>query len=243
MSESNVRIPDQIKMIPEFSGNSKETLTWISGTQEALEVFDFEFEPLELYKRIIEVVKSKIVGTAKVVLDAAGSPENWDDIKKVLLVVFDDTGDITWHLQSLFCIRQERISLNDYFEKLQSVELGIKSKAAQMDDFKDSINAVNKLISLVTLTRYIDGLNGDTLALYVRSCRPKTLEEAHKIATQRMNISLKRKMECMRVPECSLMQNVNETAASSRMDSEDDDLFFSDEVNAALEKAKKMKYL
>lgn len=46
-----------------------------------------------------------------------------------------------------------------------------------MDDYKSSTKAINKLIGLMTLTRFIDGL-GEKLSMHVRSYRPETLEEA-----------------------------------------------------------------
>lgn len=63
-----------------------------------------------------------------------------------------------------------------------------------MDEFRGSTDAVIKLISLMILTRYIDELNGDNLAMYVRSYRPKTLVEAYEITIQHSNDSFRQKM-------------------------------------------------
>lgn len=190
----NFSTPDPIKTIPEFSGNRKETLAWVEDTQQALDLFaDYELEPS--YTQIMRVVRSKIVGEAREVLIASGNPKEWEEIKEVLLNAFGDKRDITSHIQTLFYVRQGKTSLNDYFQKLKSIDTAIKSTAAQMDDYKGSTEAVNKLISLMTLTRYIDGLNGDTLAMYVRSYRPKTLEEAYEITIQHSNASFRQKLE------------------------------------------------
>lgn len=190
----NFKIPDQIKIIPEFNGNRKQTLAWVEDTQQTLELFEeYELEPC--YPQILRVIRSKIVGEAREVLIASGNPREWNEIKEVLLNAFGDKRDITSHIQSLFYVKQGTKTLNDYFHKVKAIDTAIKSTAAQMNDYKGSIEAVNKLISLMTLTRYIDGLNGETLAMYVRSYKPSTLEDAHEITIQHSNASLRQKME------------------------------------------------
>lgn len=207
----NFKIPDQINIISNFNGNKKETLAWVKDTQEALDLFeDFELEPS--YKQIMRVVKSKIVGEAREVLIAAGNPTEWADIKEVLLNAFGDRRDITSHIQSLFFIKQGKYTLNEYFHRVKSIDTAIKSTAAQMEDYRSSTEAVNKLISLMSLTRYIDGLNGENLAMYVRSYRPKTLEEAHEITTQHSNASFRQKLENRQGTGNPKIQNFNQKA-------------------------------
>lgn len=190
----NFATPDPIKNIPTFNGNRKETLAWVEDTQQTLDLFeDYEDDPT--YKQILRVVRSKIVGEAREVLIASGNPKEWGEIKKVLLNSFGDKRDITSHIQSLFYIKQGKATLTEYYHKVKTIDTAIKSSAAQMEDYKHSIEAVNKLISLMSLTRYIDGLNGEQLSMYVRSYRPKTLEEAHDITTQHSNATYRQKME------------------------------------------------
>lgn len=191
----NFATPDPIKNIPNFSGNRKETLAWIEDTEQTLELFEDYEDDLPKYRQIIRVIKSKIVGEAREVLIASGNPKEWDEIKEVLLNSFGDKRDITSHIQSLFYIRQGKNTLNEYYHKVKSIDTAIKTTAAHMNDYKSSTEAVNKLISLMTLTRYIDGLNGEQLSMFVRSYRPKSLEEAHDTAVQHSNASFRQKLE------------------------------------------------
>lgn len=188
-------IPDQIKIIPTFSGNRKETLAWVEDVDQTLEdLLEYE-DDFPKWKQIIRVIKSKITGDAREVLIASGNPKEWEDIKEILLNSFGDKRDITSHIQSLFYIRQGKLTLHEYYHKLKSIDTAIKTSAAQMTDYKSSIEAVNKLISLMTLTRYIDGLNGEQLSMYVRSYRPKTLEEAQDISIQHSNAAFRQRMD------------------------------------------------
>lgn len=205
---TNFYIPDQIKIIPQFSGNRKEALAWIEDTQEAIDQFEeYELEPE--YKQIIRVIKSKIVGEAREVLIAPGNPSEWIEIKEILLNAFGDKRDITSHIQSLFYVRQGKKTLQEYFQKVKAIDTAIKTTAAQMEDYKRSTEAVNKLISLMTLTRYIDGLNGENLAMYVRSYRPKSLEEAHEITIAHSNASFRQKIENRQASSSSSGANVH----------------------------------
>lgn len=205
---TSFHIPDQIKIIPQFNGNRKEALAWIEDTQEAIDQFEeFELEPE--YRQIIRVIKSKIVGEAREVLIASGNPSEWAEIKEILLNAFGDKRDITSHIQSLFYVRQGKKTLQEYFQKVKAIDTAIKTTAAQMEDYKRSTEAVNKLISLMTLTRYIDGLNGENLAMYVRSYRPKSLEEANEITIAHSNASFRQKMENRQTSSSSSGANVH----------------------------------
>jgi hypothetical protein len=62
-----------------------------------------------------------------------------------------------------------------------------------MEDYKTSTKAINNLVSLMTLTRFIDGLN-DELSLHVRSYKPQSLEEAYAITTQYSNVAYRQKL-------------------------------------------------
>lgn len=190
----NFVTPDPIKNIPPYSGNKKETLAWIEDTQQTLDLYeDYQNDPT--YKQILRVVRSKIIGEAREVLIASGNPKEWEDIKDVLMNSFGDKRDITSHIQSLFYVKQGKAPLTEFYHKVKAIDTAIKSSAAHMDDYRESIEAVNKLISLISLTRYIDGLNGEQLSMYVRSYRPKSLEEAHDITLQHSNAAYRQKME------------------------------------------------
>lgn len=191
----NFVTPDPIKNIPNFSGNRKETLAWIEDTEQTLELFEEYEDDLLKYKQIMRVVKSKIIGEAREVLIASGNPKEWDDIKQILLNSFGDKRDITSHIQSLFYVKQGKLNLNDYYHKVKAIDTAIKTSAAQMKDYKTSTEAVNKLISLMTLTRYVDGLNGEQLSMFVRSYKPQTLEEAHDVSMQHSNAAYRQKIE------------------------------------------------
>lgn len=187
------KTPDPIKNLATFSGNKKETQAWIEDTQNTLDLFN-AYKGTPTYEQIIRAIKNKIINEAKEILIAAGNPNTWEEIKEVLLNAYGDRRDLTSHIQSLFYIKQGNKSLAEYFNKIKGIDTAIKATASAIEDYKDSTRAINKLISLITLTRFVDGL-GDQLSMHVRSYRPETLEEAYNITMQYSNAVFRQKLD------------------------------------------------
>ena len=187
------RTPDPIKNLPNFSGNRKETLAWLEDTENTLKLFEM-YQGTPMYQQIIRAAKNKIIGEAKEILIAAGNPNDWVSIKEILMNSYGDRRDLTSHIQSLFYVRQGKKNLTEYYNKVKSIDTAIKSTAAAMDDYKQSTKAINCLISLMSLTRFIDGLD-DQISMHVRSYGPKSLEEAYTITMQYSNAAYRQKLD------------------------------------------------
>lgn len=186
------RTPDPIKNLSTFSGNKKETHAWIEDAENTLDLFKtYKNDPM--YGQIVRAIKCKIIGDAKEILIAAGNPNDWDQIKDVILNSYGDRRDLTSHIQSLFYVSQGRKTLAEYYNQLKKIDTAIKATAALMDDYKTSTKAINSLISLMSLTRFIDGLN-DELSMHVRSYRPQSLEDAYAITMQYSNAAFRQKL-------------------------------------------------
>lgn len=187
------KTPDPIKNLSNFTGNKRETLAWIEEAEEALALFnDYIHEPI--YPQLVKAVKSKIIGDAKEVLIAAGNPSSWTDIKECLLHSYGDKRDITSHIQSLFYVKQGNKTLNEYFNKIKTIDTAIKGTANSMEEFKGATKQINAFIGLLSTTRYIDGLS-ETLSMIVRSHKPESLEEAYTYAMQYSNAAFRQKLE------------------------------------------------
>lgn len=189
----NFSIPDPIRNIPVFNGNRKEVLAWVEDAEETLNAYDsYKNDPI--YSQIERAVKNKITGEAKEVLIAAGNPKHWNEIKDVLLNAYGDRRDITSHIQSLFYIRQGKNNLSDYYNKIRQIDTAIKSSAASMEDYKSHAKVINSFVSLITLTRFVDGLS-EEISMHVRSCRPDSLEHAYEITMQYSNAAYRHRMD------------------------------------------------
>lgn len=186
------RTPDPIKNLATFSGNKKETHAWLEDAENTLALFN-AYTNQPIYSQLVRAVKNKIIGDAKEILIAAGNPNNWDQIKEIILNSYGDRRDLTSHIQSLFYINQGKRTLTEFYNQVKKIDTSIKATAALMDDYKASTKAINSLISLMSLTRFVDGLN-DELSMHVRSYRPQSLEDAYSITMQYSNAAYRQKL-------------------------------------------------
>ena len=187
------RTPDPIKNLPTFSGNKRETQAWLEDVESTLDLFE-AYKGQAIYSQLVRAVKAKIIGEAKEILIASGNPNSWEEIKNALLNSYGDRRDLTSHIQSLFYAKQGKKTLTEFYNKVKSIDTSIKATATNMDEYREATKAINSLISLITVTRFIDGL-GDTLSMHVRSYRPETLEDAYNITMQFSNAAFRRKMD------------------------------------------------
>lgn len=189
----NFNTPDPIRNIPIFSGNRKEAAAWVQDAEQTLGLFD-KYKHDICYGQIIRSIKNKVTGEAREILIASGNPTTWEEIKEVLLTTYGDRRDITSHIQSLFYIRQGKKTLQEYYNKIRTIDTAIKSSAAGMDDYKAHTKVISSFVNLITLTRFVDGLN-EEISMHVRSCRPESLEHAYEITQQYSNAAYRHKLD------------------------------------------------
>lgn len=189
----NFSTPDPIKNIPTFSGNKKEALAWVQDAEQTLGLFD-KYKNDICYGQIIRSIKNKIIGDAREILIASGNPTTWEEIKEALLSAYGDRRDLTSHIQSLFYVSQGRKSLPEYFNKIKTIDTAIKSAVSTMDDYKAHTKVINSFVSLITLTRFVDGLS-EEISMHVRSCRPDSLEHAYEVTQQYSNAAYRHKLD------------------------------------------------
>ena len=182
-----------MKNLPTFNGNKRTVQAWIDDVEDCLRLFQ-NYAGQPVYNQIIRAIKNKITDGAREAIIAAGNPNNWNEIKNALLNAYGDKRDLTSYIQNLFRVTQGNKPVTDYYNKIKNLETCIKTNIALMEEYKNSIPAIQKLISLITLTRFIDGL-GENLSMSVRSHRPETLDEALSITMQYSNASYRQKLD------------------------------------------------
>ncbi|XP_058122484.1 uncharacterized protein LOC131293392 [Anopheles ziemanni] len=192
----NFRTPDSIRYLPTYEGKKHETRAWIEDVESELQLFD-EYKNSAIYDQIVRAVKSKITGEAREAIIAAGNVSTWPEIKEVLQNFFDDKRDLASHLQTLFYEKQGNKTLLEYYDNLKSVSSKIRAITTVTEEYKKSIEGVHHLIGVITLTRFIDGLEG-SLSSYVRCSKPKNIDEAYSISAEYTNAAYRKKLE--RIP-------------------------------------------
>ncbi|XP_058122879.1 uncharacterized protein LOC131293857 [Anopheles ziemanni] len=188
----NFRTPDSIRYLPTYEGKKTRN----PRVESALQLFD-EYKNSAIYDQIVRAVKNKITGEAREAIIAAGNVSTWPEIKGVLQNIFDDKRDLAFHLQTLFYEKQGNKTLLEYYNNLKSVSSKVRAITAVTEEYKNSIEGVHHLIGVITLTRFIDGLEG-SLSSYVRCSKPKNIDEAYSISAEYTNAAYRKKLE--RIP-------------------------------------------
>lgn len=82
------KIPDTIKTIPEYSGDTKSLKRWIDHVDTVLATF--QQLDIPIFDIWVSVIRFRIIGVADHALNASGCPNNWAAIKTKLIENFGD---------------------------------------------------------------------------------------------------------------------------------------------------------
>lgn len=75
-----------------------------------------------MYPPLIRTIKGQIIGEAREILIASANPNNWIEIKDVLLHSYGDKRDLASHIQSLFYITLEKNYINHLLAPCYTVQ-------------------------------------------------------------------------------------------------------------------------
>lgn len=88
------RVPDIVKSLREFSGNSSEFSSWRKSVDRILKLYEPQRGTAK-YFAILNVVRNKIVGNACSALESYNTPLNWEAISKCLTMHYADRRDLS----------------------------------------------------------------------------------------------------------------------------------------------------
>lgn len=176
--EQLYKIPDPIKMLPTFDGNSKQLHAWLTTAEETLNAFKDHVTPLQL-KMYVTAVTNKIQGRAKDIICLAGNPDQFSDIKEVLINALGDRQELsTYKCQLWQCRMTEGMSIKKYYNKSKAILQNIKTLAKQTEKYRNNWEVINDFIEEDALAAFIAGLNEPYFG-YAQAARPKDVEDAY----------------------------------------------------------------
>jgi hypothetical protein len=182
------RIPDPIKMLPNYEGDPKTLNHWIHSTSTVLAAY----EPVRLQDPIIYniwvmAIRQKIIGKANEALVSRNIATDWGRIREVLIEYFGDRRDLSTLSAQIPYLRQGNKNLDEFYKETSELTANINTKVSLDPRFPDAnqVNAVMTFVRDLTKSSFIDGLN-EPLNLTVRSFRPTTLEEAKSAAEEQL---------------------------------------------------------
>lgn len=169
------RVPDLIKGLPIFNGNSKQLNTWIQSVEKILQLYA-HLETSDFYQLWVQKIRNKITGEAGDMLASNGIPTEWSEIKNQLQNLYGDKRELSTLLQKLFSVKQNRNTV---------LFTGISTHIQMSDEWSSPADLV-KFVDKICLEKFTDGLD-EPYSSHVGLLQPKTLTQAFQYAIEKTN--------------------------------------------------------
>ena len=191
---TNLRIPDAIKELPKFDGNPRLLYDFISNVEEifkALGQISPEIENSPYLKLLVRAVRNKIVGPANEVLDMYGTPVNWTEIKKNLILHYSDKRNECSLIKDLHHLKQNSKTVEQFYSEVIEI-LATLNNYVQIHEIDQNIVQSKKgLYEKMCLGVFLTGLK-EPLGSTIRAMKPENLAVAFSNCVEEQNISYMR---------------------------------------------------
>lgn len=172
------KIPDPIKAIPRFDGNSKQLSAWLTTAENTLNVFKNLVTDGQ-FAIFVTAVINKIEGKAKDIICLAGNPQSFDEIKEILTNALGDRQELTYYKSQLWQTRMtENMTVHKYYNRCKEIVQNIKTLAKQKPKYKDNWDAINAFIEEDALAAFLAGLKEPYFG-YAQAAGPADMEVAY----------------------------------------------------------------
>ncbi|CAD7085360.1 unnamed protein product [Hermetia illucens] len=177
-------LEDLLKFVQPFSGKSEDVFNFLNSCTQAMELVTEEQKPV-----LFRYIQTQIKGDAQLIL-MKKEFSGWEDLKSELKTVYQEPHSALQLHRELVSSKQGHdetvVSYTQRVQTLQRRILQLRSGRIKKEFQAGEINYLNE----ETLTVFVNGLR-QTLSTYVITQRPKTVEEASRLAQedeQRLNM-------------------------------------------------------
>uniref|UniRef100_A0AAG5CPY3 Gag protein n=1 Tax=Anopheles atroparvus TaxID=41427 RepID=A0AAG5CPY3_ANOAO len=172
------RIPDPIKSLQPFEGNRKQLSAWLNTAENTLNLFKGKV-PHDLYCTYVTAVTNKISGKAKDILCLAGNPQDFDQVKEILISSLGDRQELSTYKCQMWQNRMtDSMNIHHYYQTSKEIVQNIKTLAKQNAKYLAHWDAINSFIDEDALAAFIAGLRAPYFG-HAQAARPKDIEDAY----------------------------------------------------------------
>lgn len=189
------RIPDLIRLVPEFDGNPRNLPRWIDSVEEKLnetKACVAQNEHARLVPIWLGVIRDKIKDKANDALSANHTPLEWDKIKSTLIEYFGDKTNLSILVSRMTNLKQGAQSVLEFYQNCRSLLTEINAKIL-LNNTPIEAKAIMGTYDTLMINAFIDGLHDVTSDL-TRSTRPQSLADAYNVASEH-ETALRRRRE------------------------------------------------
>lgn len=188
MSDERIdQIYKALRLVPEFNGNPNVLTRFVNLCDQLVKQFVKEGDAYQLSNlSLINGILNKVTGPASATINSNGIPENWSDIRKILINNFADHRDETSLYNDLSLLTQGSGTPQEFYEQCQNLFSIIMTYISLNETVQSTIEAKRALYKKLTLQSYLRGLR-DPLGSRIRCMRPDTIEKALEFVHEEMN--------------------------------------------------------
>ena len=180
-----LKIPDAIKTLPEFNGNSRLLFDFLNNVEEILAIIA-NAEDTPVYKLWLRAIRNKITGNANEVLDTYGTPLIWGDIKANLISHYSDKRNEMSLIGDLHRLKQTDTIENFYCKIIEL--LSNLNNQVNIHEINDAVKTSKQsLYHNLCLNIFVANIK-DPIGSVVRARAPTTMKQAFEFCVVEQNI-------------------------------------------------------
>ena len=176
------KIPDTIKMLPTFDGDSNFLHIWLSQVQDVIDMYR-TIHNNPIWNIWLQAIRTKVVGKAGEALTMRNVRNDWAAIRTTLIEHFNDQRDLSTLCQSIPYLKQNTSSVDEFYTEVSHLSTKINQKINLDVTYNGHTDAVTHFASQLVKNAFIDGLNRPYGA-YTRNARPDSLIAAFQVARE-----------------------------------------------------------
>lgn len=180
------RIPDLIRLVPEFNGDPRNLPRWIESVEQKLNECKKFVLPNDIPQMLpiwMDIIRDKLTEKANDALSASHTPLEWDAIKTTLIEYFGDKSDLSSLVSRLTNLKQGSDTVMEFYHKCRSLLAEINAKITLNNNTTGEAKAIMGTYETLMINAFVDGLH-DTVSDLTRSTRPKSLTIAYQVASE-----------------------------------------------------------
>lgn len=189
------RIPDVIKLIPAYDGDTKGLPAWISSVEQKLECAKAQVPDTEKDNALqiwASIIRDKISGKANEILTNNQTECKWADIKAQLINRFGDKRDLSAIINKIPYVKQGNKSVQEFYDECAEILADLNAKIILDPTLQPCAKAVMNSYEVMLTNAFVDGLH-DPISSLTRTSRPSTLLSAFQHALDQSNAAERRK--------------------------------------------------
>lgn len=191
------KIPDLIRDIPNFDGNSDELHTWIKDADALVRAYQVteasSVNQKNKFYAICTTIRRKIKGEANNALVNSDVNISWPLVKKTLLEYYGEKRDLTTLDYQLMNCHQKGRNLEIFYDEINKLLSLIANQIKMSNEYKhpEASKAMIGMYNKKAIDAFVRGLDGD-IGKFLKNHEPDSLANAYAYCITYQNIEYRK---------------------------------------------------